>query len=227
MATTALRLVHRVAARPLARLLRPLVTGLEHLPHGGGVVLAANHISNLDNYLLSAVSPRPVAYLGKQELARGVFGAFNVAMGLVPVDRGGADLSALRRGADLVRGGEVVAIFPEGTRSPTGQLFRFHSGVARIAHLAGAPVVPVGIRGTATVWPRGRGPVARRPDPGVLQVRFGAPLDPPAEARGRARRQWTETLRASVGALSGQPLADAFAPADADRDTDVTRAGGP
>ncbi len=212
MATRALRLVHRIAAPPLSRLLRPVVTGIGHLPDRGGVVLAANHISNLDNYLLSAVSPRPVAYLGKQELARGLFGAFNLAMGMVPIERGGADLTAVRRVAELVRSGDVVALFPEGTRSPTGQLFRFHSGAARIAHLAGAPVIPVGIRGTETVWPRGRRPVARRPDHGVLQVGFGAPLEPPAEPRGSARRQWTETLRAQVSALSGQPLVDAFAP---------------
>ncbi len=227
MATTALRVVHRVAGRPVARLLRPLVTGVEHLPGSGGVVLAANHISNLDNYLLSAVSPRPVSYLGKQELARGLFGAFNVAMGLVPIERGSADVTALHRIADLVRRGEVVAIFPEGTRSPTGELFRFHSGVARIAHLAARPVVPVGIRGTAAVWPRRGGPVVRRPVPGVLQVRFGAPFDPPAEPRGRARRQWTEALRERVGALSGQTLAAAFAPVDAPAGDDATRGDDP
>ncbi len=70
MATTALHIVHRLAAPAMARLLRPTVTGTHDLPSDGGVLLAVNHASNLDNYLLSAVSPRPVAYLGKQELAR-------------------------------------------------------------------------------------------------------------------------------------------------------------
>lgn len=212
MPTIALRVVHTLAAAPLSRLLRATVTGRDHLRRDGGVLLAANHVSNLDNYLLSAASPRPVAYLGKQQLTRGLLGVFNLAMGMIPVERGSGDLSAVRRISGLLSAGDVIALFPEGTRSPTGELFRFRSGVARIAHLAQVQVVPVGLRGTATVWPRGRGPVARRPGPGVLQVRFGAPVDPPVSAAPRARRLWTEALREEVGALSGQPLADTFAP---------------
>lgn len=214
MATTAMRVANRVAAPPVKRLLRPAVTGADVLPERGGAMLAANHVSNLDNYLLSAVTPRPVWYLGKQELARGFVGAFNVAMGMVPVDRGGADLSVLRRVAELLRAGELVAVFPEGTRSPDGTLFRFRSGVARIAHLAGVPTVPVGLRGTATVWPRGRRPALRRPARGTLAVHFGDPIPPPAGAGGRERRTWTEGLRRRVGQLSGQRLARAFAPVD-------------
>jgi 1-acyl-sn-glycerol-3-phosphate acyltransferase len=214
MATTAMRVANRVAAPVVRRLLRPEVTGADALPPHGGAMLAVNHVSNLDNYLLSAVTPRPVWYLGKRELAQGLVGAFNVAMGMVPVDRGGADLSALRRIAGLLRAGELVAVFPEGTRSPDGALFRFRSGVARIAHLAGVPTFPVGLRGTATVWPRGRGPQLRRPARGTLAVRFGDPVPPPAAAGGRERRAWTEALRRRVGELSGQPLAGAFAPVE-------------
>jgi 1-acyl-sn-glycerol-3-phosphate acyltransferase len=214
MPTTALRVVHRLAARPLARLLRPTVTGTANVPARGGVLLAVNHASNLDNYLVSAVCPRPVAYLGKQELARGVFGAFNVAMGMVPIERGGADATVIEQVADLVATGEVVALFPEGSRSPTGQLFRFRSGLARIAHAAGVDVVPVGIRGADAVWPRGRWPALRRPAPGRLEVHFGAPVGPPDAPQGRARRAWTEHVRGEVARLSGQHLADSFAPAD-------------
>jgi 1-acyl-sn-glycerol-3-phosphate acyltransferase len=203
--------VHRLAAPVVRGLLRPDVEGLEHVPRHGGALLAANHVSNLDNYLLTSVSPRPPWYLGKRELARGVFGAFNVAMGMVPIDRGARDHSAIDRLAELLRDGDIVAVFPEGSRSPTGELFRFRSGVARIACAAGVPVVPVGVRGTAQVWPRGRGPRLRRPGRHVLQVRFGAPLDPPA-ADARARREWTRALRAVVGALSGQATVEAFAP---------------
>lgn len=214
MTTAALRVVHRVVAPPVAWLLRPTVSGRAHVPAAGGALLAANHTSNLDNYLLSAVSPRPVAYLGKQELARGLFGVFNLAMGMVPIERGRADHAAIEQVAEALRGGDVIALFPEGTRTPTGALFRFRSGLARLAHAADVPVVPVGIRGAATVWPRGAGPVMRRPARGVLAVHFGPPVAPPPEPRGRARRQWTEQVRSRVATLSGQVLADAFAPAD-------------
>lgn len=214
MATTAMRIANRVAAPPVRWLLRPAVSGGNLVPHRDGALLAANHVSNLDNYLLSAVTLRPVWYLGKHELARGVTGAFNLAMGMVPIDRGTADLSVVRRITDLLRSGELVAVFPEGTRSPDGALFRFRSGVARIAHLAGVPTIPVGLRGTAAVWPRGRGPALRRPAPDALEVHFGTPMSPPAEAHGRARRTWTEALREHVGQLSGQRLAADFAPVE-------------
>jgi 1-acyl-sn-glycerol-3-phosphate acyltransferase len=214
MPTAPMAIVHRLASPPVRRLLRPLVDGLEHVPRRGGVLLAANHLSNLDNYLLSSVSPRPPWYLGKRELARGLFGAFNVAMGMVPIDRGTGDRGAIDRLIEVLRDGEVVAMFPEGTRSPTGELFRFRSGIARIAVAACVPVVPVGLLGTALVWPRGGRPRVRRPARGALEVRFGPALDPPDDG-GATRRQWTEALRNRVAALTGQPTAGVFAPGSA------------
>lgn len=211
MPTTVMRVAHRVVGRAIVRWTRVTVTGLEHVPAHGGVLLAANHRSFLDHYLLGAVSPRPMWYLGKRELAVGVVGWINTTFGMVPVDRGHADLEAIARIVELLRAGEIVGVFPEGTRSPTGELFRFRSGMARIAAQAQVPVVPVGLINTAVVWPRRQMPHLRRPVPGLLQVRFAPALPPPPD-EGPARRAFTAEVHAVVADLCGQPLADRFAP---------------
>jgi 1-acyl-sn-glycerol-3-phosphate acyltransferase len=206
-----MRLAHRWFAPVVVRWLRAEVTGREHVPANGGVLFAANHRSFLDHYLLNAASPRVMWFLGKAELARGVGGAFNKTMGMIPVERGTADLRVLGMVADVLRAGEAVGIFPEGTRSPTGELFRFRSGLARLAASAGAPVVPVGLVGTAEWWPKGGRPSLRRPPRSQLQVRFGPPIPPPG-ITPKARRDLTSAVYAHVAALCGQPTANGFAP---------------
>ena len=203
-------LANRVCGPPLVRALRAHIDGGDLVPRQGGLLLASNHLSFLDHILLAAASPRPLHFLGKSELTKGIGGRVNLAFGMVPVARGTADLAALDVISDLARNGAAVAIFPEGTRSPTGEMFRFRSGVARVAAAASVPVVPVGLVGTDVVWPRGEKPALRRARRGVLFVKFGAPLDPP-EDNGRSRRLFTERLQDDVAALSQQARAERFA----------------
>ena len=207
-------LVNRLVGPALITGLRTDVSGRSNVPRQGGVLLAANHLSFLDHFLLAAASPRPLRFLGKAELAEGVAGRVYLAFGMVPVSRGSADAAALELLAGLAREGAAVAIFPEGTRSPTGELFRFRSGAARIAALAQVPVVPVGLVGTDVVWPRGEKPSLGRARKRVLSVRFAPALAPP-EDKGRSRREFTEELQREILRLSGQSLAATFAPIEA------------
>jgi 1-acyl-sn-glycerol-3-phosphate acyltransferase len=209
-----LRAAHRVLGPGILWWARATVTGRGHVPAGGGVLLAANHRSFLDHFVLGAACPRVPRFLGKRELARGVGGLVNVHLGgMVPVDRGHADLMAVETVIRLLQAGEIMGVFPEGTRSPTGELFRFRSGLGRIAAAARVPTVPVGLRGTAEAWPLGTSLPRRRPPAGLVQVRFAPPISPPG-ADARARRAFTAAVHAAVAERCEQPLADRFAPVE-------------
>lgn len=150
------------------------VEGVENIPQTGGVLLVANHASYLDPPLLGSAASRPVHFMAKAELFK--IPVLSWALPRVkafPVRRGAADRSAIRTSIELLRQGEVVGIFPEGTRTPTGQLLPPQRGAGLIAVRAGVPVVPVGLVGTFRPFGFRKG----LPRINRLVVRFGKPID--------------------------------------------------
>ncbi len=218
MSRTAYRVGHAVVS-PMARLLwRPTITGTENVPGTGGVVLASNHLSFIDSFAIPIVAPRPVSFLAKSDYftGTGVGGAlrrgFFESIDAIPVDRHSsrAAQESLDAALGVLRDGRAFGIYPEGTRSRDGRLYKGRTGVAWLALTAGVPVVPVGLRGTDLVQPVG----SRFPRPRVpVTVRFGEPIRPDAYRdlpAGRARRQLTDEVMDAIAALSGQERADGY-----------------
>jgi 1-acyl-sn-glycerol-3-phosphate acyltransferase len=194
---------------------RPRVSGLEHVPRTGPVILAANHLSVVDSILLPCVVPRPVYYLAKDEYFRHWPGrALMTGLNQIPVDRSGgrASLMALDVAVPVLRAGRVLGIYPEGTRSPDGRLYRGRPGVAKLALDTGALIVPVGILRTDELQPIG----ARLPRLVRPEVRIGEPLDLSpwrgAPADSRVLREITAWLMARIAALTGQEYVGRYAP---------------
>jgi 1-acyl-sn-glycerol-3-phosphate acyltransferase len=160
-----LALVRRFAAWLLRRLFRIRLSGLEHLPQHGPVLLAGNHTGFLDGPLVMILLPRPSAFLVKSELYDTPFRRILEFARQIPVHRGTPDRTALRRGLDVLAAGGVLGVFPEGTRG-SGRLETIQHGIGYLALRAGCPIVPVVCRGTAEALPKG----AHRP-------RFRAPID--------------------------------------------------
>ena len=156
---------------------------LSAIPSRGPVILAANHASNLDGVVLGAwlvpAIPRRIHWLGKKELFDWpVLGWLAAHGGVHPVDRGGADVEAFRLAQRILDEGQVLLVFPEGTRSPDGRLQQARDGVALLALRTNAPVVPIGLANSDRVWPRGQ----TLPHPGGrVTMRVGAPFRPADE----------------------------------------------
>lgn len=205
-----LRLSHVTMGPTLRWWLRMTVTGASEVPSAGGALIVANHRSFLDHFALGSACPRPMRFFGKKSLAEGLSGRYNLAMGMIPVERGTADLAALDAVVQLLRDGAVIGMFPEGTRSVDGRLYRFRSGMARMAASAGVPIVPAGMTGMAQVWPRtARRPSLSRPARGVVGVHFGKAVR--VEESPKSRRAATAQVFDEVARLCDQPLADGFA----------------
>lgn len=151
-------------------LFRPIVRGRENVPGNGGMIMAANHLSNWDPPMAGTYMPRPVAYMAKEELFRpAVAGAVIRSLYAFPVKRGAADRSAIKTALSVLKQGLCLGVFPEGTRSRDGRLGRAESGVALLAAMGRVPVVPTAIIGTNRIFQNG-GLLPR------IKIIFGEPL---------------------------------------------------
>jgi len=203
----------------LLAIFRPWVVGLQSVPKEGPVILASNHLSFIDSIFLPLVVDRPVVFLAKSEYftGKGLKGwatkMFFQATGQLPIDRSGGKASeaSLNTGLRVLREGRVLGIYPEGTRSPDGKLYRGRTGVARMVLEAGVPVVPVAMIGTEEVMPIGtRIPKVRR-----IGIVFGAPLDfsrfEGMEGDRFVLRSVTDELVYDLRELSDQQYVDVYA----------------
>ncbi|GHC42276.1 lysophospholipid acyltransferase family protein [Streptomyces cinnamoneus] len=200
-------------------LYRPKVEGAEHIAESGPVILAGNHTTFIDSLFLALVLKRQVFFIGKDEYVTGkglkgrLMAWFFSSSGMIPVDRDGGNggVAALMTGRRVLEEGKVFGIYPEGTRSPDGRLYRGRTGIARLALMTGAPVVPFAMIGTEKVQPSGKGIPRIAP----VTVRFGEPLDfSRYEGMDRDRyvlRAVTDEVMSDVMRLSGQEYVDMYA----------------
>ncbi|MDT0408866.1 MULTISPECIES: lysophospholipid acyltransferase family protein [Streptomyces] len=202
---------------------RPWVEGMENIPEEGPAILASNHLSFSDSFFLPAVLERRVTFIAKAEYftTPGVKGrltaAFFKGVGQLPVDRSGgrgAGEAAIKSGVDVLARGELFGIYPEGTRSPDGRLYRGKpGGLARVALGSGAPVIPVAMIDTEKIQPPGKAvPKLMRPG-----IRIGKPLDfsryEGMEGDRFILRALTDEVMYEIMKLSGQEYVDIYATA--------------
>ncbi|GGQ45397.1 1-acyl-sn-glycerol-3-phosphate acyltransferase [Streptomyces mutabilis] len=202
---------------------RPWVEGLEHIPADGPAILASNHLSFSDSFFLPAVLDRKVTFIAKAEYFNtpGIKGrltaAFFKGVGQLPVDRSGArgaGEAAIKSGIEVLERGELFGIYPEGTRSPDGRLYRGKpGGLARVALATGAPVIPVAMIDTEKIQPPGTVmPKLMRPG-----IRIGEPLDftryQGMEHDRFVLRAVTDEVMYEIMKLSGQEYVDMYATA--------------
>ncbi|MGW8697766.1 lysophospholipid acyltransferase family protein [Streptomyces eurythermus] len=205
---------------PLLRLVfRPRIEGLERVPASGPAIIAGNHLSFSDHFLMPAVLKRRITFLAKAEYFTGpglkgrLTAFFFRSAGQIPVDRSGkeAGQAAIREGLGVLRRGELLGIYPEGTRSHDGRLYKGKVGVAVLALTAGVPVVPCAMIGTFEAQPPGRVVPRIRP----VTIRFGEPLDfsryAGMEREKAVLRAVTDEIVYAILTLSGQEYVDEYA----------------
>ncbi|MEV4282861.1 lysophospholipid acyltransferase family protein [Actinoplanes xinjiangensis] len=213
-------LLKLVVLGPVLKLVfRPKVEGLEYVPRSGPVILACNHLSFSDSIFTPLIMRRKVTFVAKAEYftGKGIKGWFSrmffTGAGTIPVDRSGGEAAqaALDTLLRVLKEGNVAGIYPEGTRSPDGRLYRGKTGVARLALESGAPVVPVALLNTDEIQPTGTLiPTVKR-----VRIRIGRPLDFSryADQRGDrfVERAITDEIMYELMALSGREYVDVYA----------------
>jgi 1-acyl-sn-glycerol-3-phosphate acyltransferase len=198
---------------------RPKVEGLEYVPQSGPAILASNHLAVADSFFLPLVVRRRITFLAKAEYftGKGIKGAFNrwfyTVAGQVPIDRTNADAAqaALETAQRILGAGKLLGMYPEGTRSPDGRLYKGKSGLARLALETGVPVIPVAMIGTDVVNPPG----SKMWRFGRVTVRFGKPMDF-SRFEGMAGNRFIERavideVMYELMELSGQEYVDIYA----------------
>jgi 1-acyl-sn-glycerol-3-phosphate acyltransferase len=210
--------IHTLVHPVVKAVWRPMVIGLEHVPPTGGVILASNHLSFADSVAIPIVVPRKVVFLAKSDYftGTGVRGTLTrlwfEGIDMLPVDRDDtrAAIDSLDTALEVLGNGDAFGIYPEGTRSRDGRLYRGRTGVAHLALTAGVPVVPVGLAGTQDIQPVG----SRFPRRARVTLTFGAPLTFSGRydgvPLGRARREVTDEIMTAIQALTGQELAGVY-----------------
>jgi 1-acyl-sn-glycerol-3-phosphate acyltransferase len=211
------RLSRALAGPFLYVLWRPKMIGAEHIPSSGGAILASNHLSIVDSIFLPLMVSRPVTFAAKSEyftrtgLVDRLTGAYLRGTGQLPVDRAEARAAQDMLGSALalLRSGSLFGIYPEGTRSPDGRLYRGRTGVGWLALHARVPVIPVAMVGTDRVLPPGH----RVPRFNRIRIKIGEPLTFEAyQGTGaRERRAVTDEVMKAIQALSGQEYAPMYA----------------
>jgi 1-acyl-sn-glycerol-3-phosphate acyltransferase len=212
---------HVLLGPAVNRIFRPVIEGAEHVPETGAAILASNHLSFADWLFMPLALDRRVTFVAKSDYftGAGLKGwaqkRFFAGTGQVPIDRSGgkASESALRAGLKVLGRGELFGIYPEGTRSHDGRLYKGRTGVARLTLLARVPVIPSAVIGTDVIAPPGR-IVKRIVSP---TVRFGPPLDF-SRYTGMSEdrfilRSITDEIMYAIMELSGQEYVDMYAPA--------------
>ncbi|MCL2850200.1 MAG: 1-acyl-sn-glycerol-3-phosphate acyltransferase [Micrococcales bacterium] len=213
-------LIKRILVGPLLKVIyRPWIRGARHVPTHGAAILASNHQAVIDSFFLPLMLDRQLVFIGKQEYFTGggvkgrLVSGFMRGVGTIPVDRSGgrASEAALATGLRRLRDGGLFGIYPEGTRSPDGRLYRGKTGVARLALESGAPVIPIAMVGTAAAQPIGQ----RIPKIMRIGVVVGEPLDF-TRYRGMENdrfilRSVTDEIMYAIMSLSGQEYVDVYA----------------